>query len=108
MLSKLNYAKDVELQSQRAQMEAMQVRLLLFHFRDEQHFHIIVEISLRLELKRTRPRCSPLRRRRARGLRCDRGRRLRPRGNRAAAEQREFSLLFVALLLIFKPNVYHS
>merc|ERR1719322_1293993 len=27
MLSKLNYAKDVELQSQRAQMEAMQVRI---------------------------------------------------------------------------------
>ena len=32
MLSKLNYAKDVELQSQRAQMEAMQVCLCHFIF----------------------------------------------------------------------------
>ena len=31
-LSKLNYAKDVELQSQRAQMEAMQVCMLILFF----------------------------------------------------------------------------
>lgn len=69
-LSKLNYAKDVELQSQRAQMEAMQVCISgVFQFGIM--IYLDLYLVLRLELRPIRPPCYLLNRPRGQ-LRCDR------------------------------------